>query len=524
MTKKVRMSLASACWFVLLAIIIGIVAVAHFPRGADWHWLLPLDGFYHIPMMLAGTAFMLLVAFICLKCCRTNELRRKRLLVISIGITIVQMILMYSYYFFTDWDVQQVTGIAQAMAEGKPIDDFKGYFLWTPNNLFLSRIFALVFFLSGPLWGFRVALFPLLMIQCIGACLTALMLTQTAMHIWHKKSYAILTYVFYTLFVWLSPWWSIPYSDIWGLMVVVAILWTATTLPFKRMWLKVFIISFATILGYYIRPQTTFVVLSLLLVGLIRLRREHRKMKSILKPSAYAIAGIVTGFLVVHVSMIGCPLHLHTSHGLGPSHYLMLGANYQSIGIYSELDVQFSRSHPNKRDRFRAEMKETCKRYSALGVDGSFLLWGRKNLLNFSDGTFYWSHEGEFFFKEVPERSGPIAKFTRSLFLLGDGFGSHYVKWGVVATSMWFGILVLSLFAGWPKRKNSSDMDDSSLRIIETVMFTLLMLILFHTLCEARARYIFGFTPLFVLLAVEGVRRIANLPVWIRGVKENKGS
>ena len=511
MTIKSRISLASACWFVLLAIILVIVAVAHFPRGADWHWLLPLDGFYHIPMMLAGTAFMSLVAFISLKCCRTTEIRKPRLLLISIGITLLQMVLMYSYYFHTDWDVQQVTGVAKAMAEGKPVDEFMGYFHWTPNNLLLSRIFALIFFLSGPLWGFRVTLFPLLMVQCIGAGLTALMLFQIAIHIWHKKRYAVLTYVFYTLFVWLSPWWSIPYSDIWGLMLAVAILWTATTLPFKRQWLKIFIIAFATVIGYYIRPQTVFVVFALLLVGFLRMRRNHQKFRTFLKPSAIAFAGLVTGILIAHAAMIGCPLHLHTSHRLGPSHYLMLGANYQSIGIYSELDVQFSRSHPNKRDRFRAEMRETGRRYSALGVDGSFLLWGRKNLLNFSDGTFYWSHEGELFFKQVPDKNGPLSRFTRSLYLLGDGFGSRYVQWGVVSTSIWFGILILALISGWPKRKGQSDLDDNSLRVIETVMFSLIMLILFHTLCEARARYLFVFTPLFVLLAVEGVRRIGNL-------------
>ncbi len=508
--KGRNISLASACWLVLIATIIVIVAFCHFPPASDWHEVLPLDGFYHIPMMLAGTVAILLIAFVCLKCCRGEEIRKPRLLIVSIGITIVQIVLVYSYYVNTNWDVQQVTGIAQAMANGESVEDFRGYFQWTPNNLFLSRIFAGVFYITGPLLGREISMFPLLMLQSMGACLTALMLTQTAMHIWHKKRYAITFYVFYTIIVWMSPWWSIPYSDIWGLMVAVALLWASTTLPFKRRWLKIFIIAVATVIGYYIRPQTIFVPFAVLLVKALRRIRDRQGFKKTLKPTGIALGGIATGVLLVHIAMIGCPLHLHTAKGLGPTHYLMLGANYQSIGIYSAKDVEFSRSITNKSQRQKAELKVTLDRYSALGPWGTLLQWGRKNLLNFSDGTFYWGLEGNFF-REVPDRNGPVAKVTRSLFHRRDGAGKYYVGWTVAATSLWFGILIISLFAAWPMKKERLKMDDRSLRVIESILFALLMLIAFHTLCEARARYLFCFTPFFVMMAVEGLRRIEQL-------------
>ncbi|MBQ9474338.1 MAG: hypothetical protein IJU81_08035 [Bacteroidales bacterium] len=483
------------------------MAFCHFPRAADWHWLLPLDGFYHIPMMLSGTVAVALTAFVCYKCCRTEEIDKLRLLVVSGVLTIVQILLVYSYYVHSDWDVQQVTGVAKAMAEGGTVEDYRGYFQWTPNNLFLSRIVAAVFFLTGPLWGAKVTLFPLLALQCIGAGVTALMLTQTAMHIWRKKVYAIITYVLYTALVWMSPWWSIPYSDIWGLMVAVTILWLATTLPFRRHWLKIFIVAAATAVGYYIRPQVVFVALAMLFVLILKAFCERRFPTSMHKKAGIAVAGIAAGVIMVHVAMIGCPLHLHTSKGFGPTHYLMMGANYQSIGIYSAQDVDFSRSYPKKKERARAEMRETVKRYSDLGVSGTLLLWGRKNLLNFSDGTFYWGREG-IFYKEVPERSGVLAKVTRNIFYNRDGYGRYYVAWSVVVTSLFLGIIVFALFAALPLKRERLGMDDSSLFVVETVMVALLMLIAFHTLCEARSRYLFSFTPLFVIVAVEGIRRI----------------
>ena len=500
-SKGKRISFVSLCWLVLMTAVVVIVAFCHFPRAADWHWVLPLDGFYHLPMMLAGTAAVLLIAFVCFKCCRTNELRRGRLLTVSIAITLMQIALMYSYYVHTNWDVQQVTGLAKAMATGGDIDEFSSYFRWAPNNLFLSRIFAAVFFLTGPLWGMKVTLFPLLALQCAGACLTALMLVQTAMHIWHRKNCAILVYVLYLLLVWMSPWWSVPYSDIWGLMVAVTILWVATVLPFKHLWLKLLILGAATAVGYYIRPQTVFVPLA---IAVVKGLKCFKGLRGALKPAGLFMGGIAAGVLLVHIAMIGCPLHLHTSKALGPTHYLMLGANYQSIGIYSAQDVDFSHSFPKKKERRKAELQETFRRYRALELDGTILLWGRKNLLNFSDGTFYWGREGNFF-KEVPERNGRVAQMTRSLFHKYEGNGSNYDSWSAVATSLWFGIIVLAAFAGLPKRRAGNREQRA---IIETVMLTVLMLIAFHTLCEARARYLFCFTPLFVLIAVEGARRI----------------
>ena len=205
-TGKRTITLTTALWLVLMTTIVVIVAFCHFPDGADWKWCIPLEGSFHIPMMLAGAALVGLIAFVCFKCCKGSEIRRGRLLAVSGIVTVVQIVLMYSYYVHTNWDVQQVTGVAKAMATGGDIDEFSSYFKWNPNNLFLSRIFAAVFFLTGPLWGMKVTLFPLLVLQSVGACLTALMLVQTAMHIWHRKDCAILTYVLYLLLVWMSPW------------------------------------------------------------------------------------------------------------------------------------------------------------------------------------------------------------------------------------------------------------------------------------------------------------------------------
>jgi hypothetical protein len=194
----------------------------------------------------------------------------------------------------------------------------------------------------------------------------------------------------------------------------------------------------------------------------------------------------------------------------------MLGANYQSIGIYSAQDVDFSRSYPKKKESKKAEMQETLRRYRALEAKGTLILWGRKNLLNFSDGTFYWGREGDFY-SYVPERSGWLARLTRNTFYNRSHQGPWYEGWAAGATTLWFGILVFATLAALPKRKTKNEERKAESKAVTTagngqtmdiIFWALLMLTLFHTLCEARARYLFCFLPLFVLAAVEGIRRI----------------
>lgn len=514
--EKRTYTIVQACWLALATIIVAIVAFCHFPDQADWKWCIPLEGRFHLPMMAAGLTAILLIGWLCLKCCRSEVVHRTRLLLITGVLAIIHTILVYSYYLFTDWDVQQLTGLAEAMATGQPIDEFYSYFRRAPNNLLLARIFAAIFFVTGPLWGLRVSLFPLLALQCIGAAFIALMLFQTAMHIWHDKRYAVTAYIFYTLLVWLSPWWSIPYSDIWGLMLAVLILWIATTLPFRRRWLRIFVVAALTAIGYYIKPQVVFVSLSLLVVQLTEHFARKENFKSLLKPTGIAVGGIVSAVLLAHLAVAGCGLHLHTSKGFGPSHYLMMGANYQSIGIYSAQDVDFSRSFPNKKERRQAELAETWHRYKTLKTKGTLTLWGRKTLLNFSDGTFYWGREGSFY-KLVPERHGPLSQVTRNVYYSRDYEGRNNKTWSVVMTSLWFGLLLLTAVSAWPFRRlcNKKDVGKETARpatpvntsTLTVIMMSVILLTLFHTLCEARARYLFCLLPFFILLAVEGLRR-----------------
>ena len=504
MTLKLRNHIPECCWTLVVSLVIAIVCFVHLPENSGWDNSLPLNGHFHIPLMALGFLATLTIGFIVYTSCRNNQLHKNRLLYTSIALAIIQIAVIHSYYFYTDWDVQQVTGAAEAMARGESVDGFGWYFQDNPNNVFLARLFALVFFLTGTMWGSEPSLFPLLLLQCAGCWICGLMLFQTVFHISHKKSIAITVFLFYHILIASSPWWSIPYSDVWGLMALVTILWTATAAPIKRKTIRATLFAALSIVGFYIKPQTSLIGISYLLFYATRYRRHLLHLRRPIVNIAIAIAtGIVAGWLFVHLATVGSSLHLNSSKSLGMTHYLMLGANQKNLGIYSDDDLDFSRSYDNKHERQKAQLNETIHRYKDMGVIGSLSLWGHKNVMNFSDGTFYWGHEGSFY-KDIPPHKGILSQLSRNVYYNRANEGTLYKTWATSQTAIWFGLLLLSalsLLACSNKGKH----------LLQIIMLTLVFATLFHTLFECRARYLFCFTPLFVILAAKGVDSIFSI-------------
>ena len=496
-----RHHIPETCWALVATCIIAIVLFAHLPEGSSWSNRLPLNGQRHFVLMAVGVMVLFSIGIIVTLVSRNAPLRKRRLLFISIALTIIQIIITHSYYFHTDWDVQQVTGAAEAMARGESVDGFDWYFQDNPNNVFLARLIALVFFLTGPLWGADVSLFPLICLQCVACWICGLMLFQISLHIGQKKSTAVLAFLFYYVLVASSPWWTIPYSDVWGLLILVVILWTATTAPIRKKPARVILVVALTVVGYYIKPQTVLLGLSLLFFFAIKYRHSILLLRRpMIYLSAAVAIGVVVGWAFVHLATVGSTLHLSSSKSLGMTHYLMLGANQSHLGIYSDADLNFSRSFSDKHARRKAQLNETVRRYKSMGVEGSLILWCHKDLMTFSDGTFFWGHEG-LFYKEVPERHSRVADIMRNIYYNCSMEGKYYRPWVASQTAVWFGILLTSALAVVACFKNGIARKST----LQSIMLALILVVLFHTIFECRARYLFCFTPLFVLLSAEGV-------------------
>ena len=468
-----------------------------------WADYLPLRGERHWPMLVVGVFATVFVGWLCRMVCRHVRPRRIYLLLASMALLAMQIETVHSYYFYTNWDVQQVTGAAQAMATGEPTAGFRWYFDNYPNNLFITRLFALVFWLSGPIFGTEVHYFLLLVVQCVASWLAGLMLFQIAKHMWQSNTCALFAWVLYCLLVAVSPWWSIPYSDVWGLVVIVSVIWLSTAAPTERRGLVIVLVAALSVVGYYIKPQTVFVLFSAVILMICTNDLKARTLRTYIRPACHALLGVAAGLIIVYASTVGSGMRMHSEKNMGAAHYLMIGANQQTLGMYSDSDLDFSRSFSDNSQRRKAQLRKVAERYDAMGAWKSATFWSRKTLMNFSDGTFSWGHEGNFF-REIPPRQGVVASSARKVYYAPSLGGSLNVAYSVAATAVWFAVLLLSVFAVVPifRRKSGKSAADS--RVAAALMLSVVCIVLFHALFECRARYLFCQTPVFILLAVQG--------------------
>ena len=183
---------------------------------------------------------------------------------------------------------------------------------------------------------------------------------------------------------------------------------------------------------------------------------------------------------------------------MGIPHYLMLGANINSWGGYSDEDLAFGSNLDNKQLRNQEEMKEFVSRLSDMGVTGYMELFAHKAAKNFLDGTYSWRSADSFYTEIYPSRGG-LCDLLRSWYY---GFEDLYKYNAVIRQFLWITVLFLVPFSACCKR--------AFLTKEKVLVLSILGLMLYLQIFESQARYVFTFIPLYAILARMGAKNIRH--------------
>ena len=464
------------------------------------------------------------------------ELERRNLLLMSVILLGVQLVVAWQIYFKTGWDCGKLVQMAQEVAFSYRDIGEDLYFSMYPNNVLLVAVFAAVLRFVKFL-GFQADYFPLVMIGCLLVNLAGFFMADCVRKMTRKNWLALFAWVVYIVLAGLSPWISIPYSDTYSILFPVFCFWLYLNLTEKNQYVVWFLIGFAGWLGSYIKPTVMLLLLVLLAVELWRRLWERKDRGKGVETQSWK-----KGFarFLLWAAVVACGIFLamglnglarykmgckpDASKEFTPVHYLMMGLNYKTGGTYDQWDVNYSSAAPSVAARNEKDLGEIRARLSNMGVKGLGRHLGRKLLTNFNDGTFAWGNEGEFYWN-IQEKNTFLATRLRDYYYeSGKGYGMFVC----VAQAFW--ILTLCLAAGnllkirrenIPDReKNITDRQENggglqgaenSLQKAEraqaALMLGLLAIICFVMVFEARARYLFLYSPLFILAAVTGLER-----------------
>ena len=426
-------------------------------------------------------------------------------LLLAPALSVLQLLLVRSYYFRTGWDVELVLRCAIDAARGLPLDGQEVYFSAFPNNLLLVWVLKTLYQLAFSLgWTEERAYLLLLGCAGLGSLAASLLCYDAARRLTGHRPAALLAFVLYALLVGFSPWLSIPYSDSFGLVFPVGCywLWLQHHSGKGLKALKWFALGLLALLGYQLKPQLVIVLIAVVLFSPEPiLRREAKDWP--LKVTALA-GGILIALLAGRAAVDSLGLPLEREKQVGSAHYLMMGLNEEYDGGFYLPDSEFSVGFDSRAERTAADLERAGERVKEMGVSGLIVHLTKKTLVNFDDGCFAWGFEGLYeggFIREVRDAPGELlARLTRAVFYPD---GAAFTLWVNAAQALWLAVLALDFVAVFFKRSHAKAL----------LMLALTGVMLFALLFEARARYLFASAPLFILLAADGAQELYGATV-----------
>lgn len=401
--------------------------------------------------------------------------------------------------FMTGWDAGGVAVDAFTLVQGGSIDAY--YYSMYPNNrliLLLITIIARAGVTVG-LSGTAALYMLVVFIQCIVFLLTGL-LVYDYLNMKAGAPAANIGSVLYIVFIGMSPWVYIAYTDAMGLIFPILILWLSERIPDKTWWMKALkwlLIVVVAVTGYNMKAPV-FIMFIAVIISLILKALSDIKSGNFASDLILIILVMVLSIGLIKVSdraldnafekIVGQERDAELA--VSPFYYLMMGHNYDRDGTVNNDDMTLSMyisSYDERVSRNKAVLKDRVKE---MWPDGLLQLYIRKLVLNYNDGSFGYGLGGEGFIEE--ELSGDSIFNIPIRYFYWPGRGGFMILLHT-AQILWLGILFFGLML---KPGNRGDVS-CCLSIMGITAFTLLF--------EAQARYLFVMAPIFVCVAAKAI-------------------
>ncbi|MDM8275533.1 hypothetical protein QUW28_08535 [Enorma phocaeensis] len=417
-------------------------------------------------------------------------------LILGSGLLLVlQLHVVKGALFYTDWDASVLVAAA---VDG--IGAHSDYFSQYPNQLFLLNVFRALARLFTDMSYERVYL-----VLVVGGCACITVATACMAIIARRLAggrCGAVAFLLAALLVGLSPWMLVPYSDSYGTLcpALALLVYVLATKRTSRM----FGVALCSVIGYFIKPTSIFILVAALIAEIVcALEKSGRRDNDVVcragQIAASLVAALAGTFLAVAVSFAAVSpfqARLDQTKSLSLSHYLMIGANYESNGRWTEDDYAFSTSYEDPGERSAANIAKWKERISKLGPIGVARLFLRKTLNNYLDGTFWWEGEG-LFYREVVGDNQALKDFFNVGYEKNwiAGSSENQTPFFSIAQVVWF-VTLLGCIGGIFRRRPTN---------AECVAYaSIFALSMFLVVFECRARYLFLYAPYFTLLAALG--------------------
>lgn len=433
--------------------------------------------------------------------------RRRRILPALAWLSLlgVQLVLCFHAYFITGWDVRGITESAYALAGGEA-EIHAGYLSMYPNNIPLVLVFAAIIrvlrlVLGNP--GLDRCIYGLIACQCVLNTATGMLLHRIAAHETHSRRFAWGVAIVYTAFVGLSTWLMIPYSDSMALIFPTAVIAAEQAHREGRLGLTAWpLMGVLAALGCMIKPQAAIVAIAVAMLEMTRTIACGRWRAGVKRVSCMALAFALLAGPVRQIAVDASPIPVQPERNMGMLHFVMMGLNEETNGVYDYDDVVLSCSALTRGERRAVQMEEIRRRLSSMTAGELLEHLKKKTLTNYADGTFAWGCEGEFFSRWIEDKDEVLSPLLKSLI---DTRHAHFQILLTWLHSIWLALLLGCTLCGAAQLFGGGQESGA----VGVMMLSIIGLTLFEWIFEARARYFFLYAPFYVLLGTYGWAKAA---------------
>lgn len=418
----------------------------------------------------------------------------------------------------TPWDAGVVFRTAVvAASDTKSSTDLtpydQDYFVTYPNNATIALILTAWFKLWGLLGIYNYTFLAIaLNVLCMNI---ALWMTYAISRKMFGVRASLLTIVFGVLFITLSLWSRMYYSDTMGLPFPIAILWLTTLVrdvdQRKNVRSLIFLLLGVTIgFGYMVKPSVIIVAVALAIVYLIRLIGEPVIR---IKPMTLSVCLIASGLLIgviIPNKFATTYMGVNQSKAMPMSHFAMLGLSKVDCidktriceyGIWNRRDLgYYSEYSPKGIDVYQHfTYEEIHRRISNYGLAGYATFLTQKGSWIISDGSFYAYKEGDFSVVPTQAKSHLGRIIYENFFMKGRYYDRtlYYIE---IAWYALLGLIALQVLFVLSGKKILQELVVAQISIFGLLVFLLIF--------EARSRYLYLYLPFFILLATHGAQLV----------------
>ena len=422
--------------------------------------------------------------------------------ILFVVLFIFQIVTLQNIYFETGWDVNCIyTRVEQFLRNGMiELNTYFSkypYFSIYPNNLFLANVFVIigkivmVFYENWSYILYKI----FVIIDIILIDLAGIIMLKTIENFTDKKSFKLFGALLYIAFIGLSPWFLIPYSDTYSIIFPISILYNYTKK--EKKWYNYLLIGLLSYVGYCIKPTNIIFLIAIMIVEIFKLLfdlKEKEQLKLKLKSWIIAGIGILIAIIINLVLLNMTKYKVERKYTFSLYHFLMMGINTETTGGWNAKDVENDLLIEDYDERIENNKEVFFQRLKAMSPKDFCKFYVKKILLNYNDGTLAWGREGSFYSFTNPKNN----QFAKTLKNYYYNSGENFYVFTNVMQFLWIFIITF-LTIGAVLRKFDFKYSVAYLSVIGLTLFTLLF--------EGRARYLYLYTPVYVMLSIMGIEQ-----------------